>query len=75
MKSKNELIRVIRTPDDRVMIDAGGKQNGRGAYLCPDAACFKKARKSGSFARALKISIPEEVYDHLMKEMKEFDTE
>ena len=75
MKPKKELIRVIRTRDEEVMIDGSGKMNGRGAYLCRDEACFKKIRKSGSLAKALKISIPEEVYDHLAKEMMEFDKE
>ena len=75
MKPKKELIRVIRTPDNEVRIDAAGRQNGRGSYLCPSSACFMKARKTGAFARALKINIPDEIYDHLMEEIEEIETE
>lgn len=75
MKAKKELIRVLKTPEDKIIIDVSGKANGRGAYLCPDVDCFLRARKSGGFARAFKTSIPEEVYDHLAEELKRIDTE
>ncbi len=68
-KAKKELIRVLRTPEGNVLVDKTGKQNGRGAYLCDNAECFKKARKSKALDRALEITIPEEVYDALLKEM------
>lgn len=70
MKPKKELIRVIRTPEDQVLLDKTGKRNGRGAYLCPDPDCFGKARKSKSLERSLKIAIPEDIYDHLEEELK-----
>ena len=73
MISKKELIRVIRTPEDNVVLDFTGKQNGRGAYLCKSLECFQKARKTKGFERSLKVVIPEEVYDNLEKEMNHLD--
>jgi hypothetical protein len=69
MKTKKELIRVIRTSEDEVSLDATGKKNGRGAYLCTDPQCLSKARKSKGLERSLKMAIPETVYDSLEKEM------
>ena len=68
-RSKKELIRVIRTPEDAVTLDSTGRKNGRGAYICPDPECLKKAKKSKGLERSLKISIPEEIYASLEKEM------
>ena len=68
--SKKEMIRVVRRTDGVVQLDFSGKLNGRGAYICPNPACLKKARKAGSLARALEVPIPEEVYDRLEKEME-----
>ena len=68
-KAKKELIRVVRGTDGTVSLDFGGKLNGRGAYICPDAECLKKARKAKSLDRSLEVTIPEEVYDRLEKEM------
>ena len=67
MKEKKNLIRVVRTPDGEIGIDKTGKMNGRGAYLCDDLACFKKARKKNSLQRSLNISIPEGIFDELEK--------
>ena len=69
-KAKRELIRVVRCTDGQVRLDFGGKMNGRGAYLCPDAECLKKIRKSKALDRSLEVTIPEEVYDRLEKEME-----
>jgi predicted RNA-binding protein YlxR (DUF448 family) len=69
-KAKKELIRVVRQTDGVVSLDFSGKLNGRGAYLCPDAACLAKARKAKSLERSLETEIPEEVYDRLAKEME-----
>ncbi len=69
-KAKRELIRVVRGTDGRVSLDFGGKAPGRGAYLCPDPECLKKAVKSKSLARSLETEIPQEVYDALLKEME-----
>jgi predicted RNA-binding protein YlxR (DUF448 family) len=68
-KAKKELIRVVRCTDGTVQLDFSGKVNGRGAYICPSPECLKKARKSQSLDRSLEVTIPEEVYDRLEKEM------
>ena len=68
-KAKKELIRVVRGTDGTVSLDFSGKLNGRGAYLCPDPACLKQARRSKALERSLEVPIPEEVYDRLEKEM------
>ena len=69
-KAKRELIRVVRSPEGNVSLDFGGKMNGRGAYLCPDPACLKKAIRSKALDRSLEVAIPEEVYARLEKEME-----
>ena len=69
MKNKKELIRILKTQDNEIMIDTTGKKNGRGAYICPDAECLKKARKSKGLERAFKMNIDSSVYDELEKEM------
>ena len=74
MKEKKEMIRVIKTPENEVVLDVKGKQNGRGAYLCFCAECLQKARRSKGLERSLKISIPDEIYDRLEEELKELDT-
>ena len=75
MKAKMDLLRVIKTPEDKVMLDPGGKKNGRGAYLCFSLDCLKKARRSKALERSLNISIPEEIYEGLEQEMSELDNE
>ena len=71
MKAKKELLRVLKT-EDGVLLDATGKKNGRGAYICANTECLKKARKSKGLERSLKVAIPDEVYDNLEKEMSTF---
>lgn len=68
MKSKKEMLRVIRTPEDTVCLDTTGKKNGRGAYVCMSGECLTKAKKNRGLERSLKLSIPDEVYDELEKE-------
>ena len=68
-KSKKDFIRIIHTPENEVVIDATGRKNGRGAYICQDPECLKKARKSKGLERSLKIRIPDEIYEALEKEM------
>ena len=68
-KDKKELIRIVRCPDGTVCVDRTGKQNGRGTYICPSAECLAKARKAGSIERSLSVSIPDEVYEELEKEL------
>ena len=70
MKSKKEMIRVIKTADEEILLDATGRKNGRGAYLCPSMECMKKAVKSKGLERSFKRAIPKEVYDALEKEME-----
>ena len=70
-KPKAELLRVVRTPEGTVALDFKGKMNGRGAYICKDLACLKKARKSGRIAKSLECEIPEEVFDTMEKELEE----
>ena len=69
-KAKRELIRVVRTPEGSVSLDFGGKMNGRGAYICPQMDCLKKALKSKALDRSLEVTIPQDVYDRLEKEME-----
>ena len=54
MKNKREMIRVIKTSENEIILDATGKKNGRGAYLCADSECLKKAEKSKGLERSLK---------------------
>ena len=70
MKSKKEMIRVIKTADEEILLDATGRKNGRGAYLCPSMECMNKAVKSKGLERSFKMAIPKEVYDALEKEME-----
>ena len=69
-KAKKDMIRVVRTTEGTVSLDFSGKLNGRGAYVCPDMACLKKAQKSRSLERCLEVEIPQEVYDRLAREME-----
>ncbi len=69
-KAKRELIRVVRSPEGEVSLDFGGKKNGRGAYICPKPECLKKAIRSKALDRSLEVTIPEEVYQRLEKEME-----
>ena len=70
-KAKRELIRVVRGTDGNVSLDFSGKAPGRGAYICPDPECLKKAIRSKSLDRSLEVSIPQEVYERLAKEMEQ----
>lgn len=70
MKNKKEMIRVIKTAEDEILLDATGRKNGRGAYLCPSVECFKKAVKNKGLDRSFKMAIPKEVYEALEKEME-----
>ena len=69
-KAKREMIRVVRMTDGNVSLDFSGKLNGRGAYVCPDPECLKKAMKSKALDRSLEVEIPEEVYHRLAAEME-----
>lgn len=64
---KNELVRVVRTPDNNVVVDLTGKVNGRGAYLKKDVEVFKKAKQSKVLNRQLEVEVPDEVFEELNK--------
>lgn len=70
MKPKKEMIRVVRTPENDIEIDFTGKRSGRGAYICPLEECFHAAQKGKRLEKALKGSIPAEVYENLLQELK-----
>lgn len=70
MKPKKELIRIVRAPDGSVSLDPKGKAPGRGAYLCHNAECLKKAVKSGRIGRALGVTVPKEIYEEMQKELQ-----
>ncbi len=69
-KAKREMIRVVRGTDSTVSLDFSGKAPGRGAYICPNPECLKKAIRSKALDRSLEVTIPEEVYARLQKEME-----
>ncbi len=69
MKNKKELIRVIKTEEEGILIDVTGKKNGRGAYICPNADCLNKAITSKGLERSFKMPIEKSVYDNLKKEL------
>ena len=75
MKSKKEMLRVLKTAEDEVVLDTTGRKNGRGAYLCFSSESLKKARKNRGLERSLKMSIPPEVYDSLEKELEQIGME
>ncbi len=70
MKPKASLIRVVRSPEGDISLDARGKASGRGAYICKDSACLKKAIKSKALERSLETQIPDEIYARLEQEME-----
>ena len=71
MKSKQEMMRVLKTPEGEITLDLSGRKNGRGAYLCKSKECLQKAQKNKGLDRSFKMSIPNEVYDSLEKEYDE----
>ena len=73
MKPKSELVRVVKTPEGNVIAAAGGKVNGRGAYVCNSAVCIENARKSGALSRALDTFVEDSVYDSLKIGCEELD--
>lgn len=74
MKMKRELIRVIRTSENELLIDLTGKKNGRGAYICPSLECLDKAMKKKGLERSLKLPIPSEFYAAFQKEIETIET-
>lgn len=70
MKPKRELIRVVRSPEGEIDLDFRGKNPGRGAYVCADAACLARAKKSRALERAFGCAVPDDVYDMLCEQME-----
>lgn len=66
---KNDLIRIVRTPENEVLIDLKGKKSGRGAYLCKDKACLKKAIKAKRIQNNLEVQLSEDLIETLTKEL------
>ena len=69
-KNKKDMIRVVRETSGNVTLDFSGKLNGRGAYVCPDPECLRKAQRSKALERCLEVTIPQEVYDLMVREME-----
>ena len=70
MRAKKELLRVVRTADGTLVFDATGKQNGRGAYLCRDAACLDRALKTRALERALEAQMSDSLKETLRMEIE-----
>lgn len=75
MKPKKELIRVVRSPEGDISLDFRGKAPGRGAYICPNAQCLRKAVRARALEKAFSAQIPEEVYEKLNEEMERAGSE
>ena len=73
MKSTKEMLRVIKTAEEEILLDATGRKNGRGAYLCQSRECLQQAVKGKGLERSFKMSIPKDVYEKLEKEMDELE--
>lgn len=73
MKPKKELIRVVKSPEGAISVDFRGKAPGRGAYVCPDSACLKRAIKSKALERGFETVISQQVYDLLVEKMEAGD--
>ena len=67
--NKPDLLRIVKTKDDVFFVDTTGKANGRGAYICKNKECLKKARKQRRIEQSLECSIPDEIYDRMEEEI------
>ena len=72
-KPKAELLRVVRSPEGEISLDFIGKKSGRGAYICRDIKCLRRARKSRRIDRNLECEIPEAVYDAMEQELESYE--
>ncbi len=70
MKEKRSLVRVIKTPEDEILLDVTGKKSGRGAYLCKSMECFEKAQKCRRLERAFSCKVDNAVYEELKDELQ-----
>ena len=62
---KVELLRIVRTKDQNVMVDLTGKANGRGAYIKKDISVLEKAKKSKILEKKLEFKIDDSIYDEI----------
>lgn len=69
MKAKQDLIRVLRMEDGSITLDASGRKNGRGAYLCKNPECLRQAQKKKGLERSFRMNIPDQVYQTLREEL------
>ena len=74
MKNKKEMMRILKTTEDEIILDTTGRKNGRGAYLCFSKECFEKAVKNKGLERSLKMNIPQSVYESLKREIENIET-
>lgn len=74
MKSKKELIRIVRNDEGDFSIDTTGKKPGRGAYICSSAACLEKAFRNKGLERSFKSAVPPEIYDELKSQLEDLAT-
>lgn len=70
MKPKKELIRIVRSPENEISLDFKGKASGRGAYICHDPSCLKKAIKYKAIEKAFEMSVPPDIYERLEAQME-----
>lgn len=75
MKDKKEMMRVLKTAENEIFLDATGKKNGRGAYICRSMECLRRARKNKGLERSFKMSISTEIYDTLEREFESLESE
>ena len=73
MKSKKEMMRILRTQEDEIILDTTGRKNGRGAYICYSMDCYLKAVKNKGLERSLKMKVPQETYESLKKEIESIE--
>lgn len=73
-REKRELIRVLRTPEGEFTVDATGRKNGRGAYICRKTECLEKAIRNHGLERSFKMAIPEQVTEILREELRQLDS-
>lgn len=74
MKAKKELVRVVKSPEGEISLDPTGRKPGRGAYVCKNSECLRKARKARRLERAFSCRIPDEVYERMEEEMLSYGT-
>ena len=75
MKNRQEMLRVLKTAEGEFILDATGRKNGRGAYLCFSGKCLQEAIKNKGLERSFKQAIPKEIYENLEKELEQLEHE